>query len=124
MKIVILVIGFYTILNARVLGLGGSIVNSLTQEELTTIIVVGVLIMFVLAILVNFFKRRSFMKRIEDFTRWLKDIHFLKDLVLRIIVVAIILYFAVLAYIFTIPILLYYLYKKYGNLEIAKKKDL
>lgn len=56
---------------------------------------------------------------LDNFFRWLKDVTYLKDLIIRLIVIAPILIGAFFLWFISVPLLIWYLYVKFGNQRIS-----
>jgi DnaJ like chaperone protein len=68
----------------------------------------------------NFYTYEAFLiDTIDDFFRWIKSAEFINDLVIRLIVLLIVGGMAALLWFISVPILLWYFYKKFGNKRIS-----
>jgi len=58
------------------------------------------------------------IETIDNFFKWLKNATFVSDLVIRLVVVVIVGGLSILGWFISIPILMWYFYKKFGNARI------
>ena len=94
---------------------------SIYSDERTMKGLVVIASVVLLKLIWNFFKTKPIVERIDGFLVWLKDVKYVKDIVNRILVVGLMIIVCMLLWFITIPVLLWYLYKKYGDVPLNTK---